>query len=1186
MRFLPLLALLTTAAFAAPTDLIPAPMEIDGGQTWSRDVTIPSHPADHAPVLFVRARIPAGGGGNFVMRVLINGAPLRQSWFSPRLLNKPPTFDPPGTDFHFQWYRDTSWGNFSYSWFTVFGKDPKANWAGTGQDYDYLFDLSGLVSGDKFKLGIEHVFPGLAAALKTDRAPLLVDKITIDTLPQAEIARLKQSILGTLHAAQGTVDPTPPTGEPGPQAYELSWSQRPAPPSQVSFTNLNNWTVQSLGDSKITLSSSHEQRLWQPTVGKLSISKSTNPVSIALLPKTPIKLGGPFDGANFFVYGHKHFMQPDAVTINVQALLNDAKGAEIVVDLGPIRMGYWMLLSGNLSTAELKRHPFPMTFKALLLDSPAAKADYTLYLDSVSFYQRNRQPIFHGRPEKTVFPVSNRGMLPTPPPGVKVTADAFRSSGPLSPAPFPSQGGGTVLRAPTAARFTATSPRGKLIYEVNPALGALTGVTARWNDGAPFRPCLDGGLTAVEGAAPVEATLLSSRFANKGTFTATWQSPDNQKFQCSYFLHGFTLKVDLTAPGGWATGTDFGSIAGLSAPRPIEIPYLKFTPYGTMSHVVAGSGVFVSVFPDIYRSDYSNVKSDLAKVESDRVRLLHQTVYTPLTNGKRNDLRDRLLITASPEFIDTLPNHQNPRSPNIERLAPYMFVMDRAFSLNRWDTFKRYGLDHIIANDFAGLYVDSYSEGFGARWRPHPKYTMEQVQDARKQIKDLGFLFGAYTDVTDFYPLNEFWNENLISLTTTGDLAEAWPGSYMAKTGNLWWLARQVGQKVKQYYPPDCVYLDVSTNRGPSAMDYEAGVPGAGMARAMIVGTGDSLVEARKWYGSTVSEGIYRWMYAGLSDMDYAQVRMTEPIPVPLDFDLLKLHPYQIGTMMGYGPTNLLTAEEVTQLGTSREQPAPKSFYKHVATSLAYGHMTMLGYGYFPPMQRSIQYYALMQGLQREYLPDQVTKIEYYDGQQFLPTSQALQAAAHQRGQVRVTYKNGLLMTVNLNPTDPLTISQAGGTYTLPPYGWVASRGGTGILPVSGPSPALLAFSAIIDGQRLDYVSCPDYTYLNTGDKSRRVGPLQVTGAAWLKREGKSFLLIPCGKLGHWGPDQRLTQIPADRGCPELILDTAALGLKQFSISAIGEMGETQTASTEVLADGRLKIAVTDKSRAYKISSR
>lgn len=1160
MRLLLPFLLLTSAACAAPVELLTTPLEIDGGQTWTRELTLSPIPAGEARTLFIRARVPYGGGGNFIMRVWVNGTPLRQSWFAPRLLNKAPHFDPPGTDYHFQWYRDTSWGNFSYSWFTVFAPDPKSNWAGTGQDFDYLFDLSGLTAADTVKLGIEHVFPGLAAALKIDRAPLLVDRIAFDTLPQTEIARLKQQTLGGLQITSGTVNPTLPEGETSIRAYELEWSQRPAPPSQVTFTDLNQWTVQSLGDAQVSLSASVAQRLWQPSVGKLLISKSERPVSLALLPKTPLRIGGPFDGVNFWVYGHKHFMQPEAVTINVQALLADANGAELAVNLGPIRMGYWMLLSGNLSPADLKLHPFPLTFKALLMDSPAAKADYTLYLDNVSFYQRNRKPLFHGRPEKPVFPVTDKGMLPTPPAGVKSAAEKTASG----------------------ARFTATTPSGQFVYEVNPERGCLTGINARANGGIPFQPCAGGGVCATEGALPLAGKLLSSTFA-AGKLTARWQGTDGQQWQCVYSLNGLTLAVDLSAPGGWAAGTDCGAIAGLSAPKPIEVPYLKFSQYGTMQSVAAGGGLFVSVLPDIYRSDYSLVKVEQPKLEDGRLRLLQQTVYTPLTNGRRNDLRDRLLVTVSPQFADVLPNHNNPRSPNIERLAPYMFVMDRAFSLNRWDTFKRYGMDHLIANDFAVVFVKTYSEGFGCRWRPHPDYTIEQVQQARQKIKDLGFLFGAYIDVTDFYPLNEFWDENLVSLTEQGDLCEAWPGSYMPKTGNLWWLARQTGTKMKALYPPECVYLDVSTNRGPAAMDFEAGVPGAGMARAMIEGTGDSLVEARKWYGSTVSEGIYRWMYAGLSDLDYAQVKMTEPLPVPLDFDLLKLHPYQIGTMMGYGPTNLLSEEEVKTLGTSHEMPAPKAFYKHVATSLAYGHMTMLGYGYFPPLQRSLQYYALMQGLQQEYLPDRVAKIEYWDGKQFLPTSPALQADAHKRGQVRVTYQGGLVVTVNLSPTELWTVTQAGQDYTLPPYGWVISRaahkpGGAGAPPAS---LAVLAYSALVDGQRLDYVSCPEYVYLNTGDKQRHVGPLEVNGAAWLKREGKGFRLIPCGKLGYWSADQRLEKIPADRGCPVLIVDTRTLGLPQPQVTALGEMNEKQTASTEVLADGRLKFTVTDQTRAF-----
>jgi len=503
--------------------------------------------------------------------------------------------------------------------------------------------------------------------------------------------------------------------------------------------------------------------------------------------------------------------------------------------------------------------------------------------------------------------------------------------------------------------------------------------------------------------------------------------------------------------------------------------------------------------------------------------------------------------------------------------------MDRALHANRWSAFKRYGIDHVIANDFAGVLVKDYSEGFGVRWRPHPDYSIAQIQEARRHIRDLGFLFGFYIDVTDFYPLNEWWDENLVALTAEGDLREAWPGSYAPKADAMWDLARRTGQRVKEHYPADCVYLDVSTNRGSDAIDYEAGVPGAGMVRTTVIGVGDSLVEAREWYGSTVSEGIFRWLYAGLSDMDYAQVRMAEPMPLPLDFDLLKIHPYQIGTMMGYGPTCSLTPDEVKELGTSREMPAPKAFYKHVATSLAYGHMVMLGYGYIPPMQRTIHYYALMQGLQKAYLADQAEAIAYHDGTRFLPTSDALRADAHRRGRVRVRYRGGLTVTANLHPDEPWTVDQDGQEYLLPPYGWVASR--------TGPEP-ILAWSAVVDGQRLDAVQCPEYTYLNSGDRQRRVGPLEVTGAAWLKRQPDGWLLIPCGRLGHWSAEQTVAGVPDDRGCPLLVVDPAALGAPALEVTGIADDGTATVVEPKALPDGRLHLTVTAATQAFRLRAR
>lgn len=1154
----------STAAEAAPerghvllsaaAELLSEPLEIDEERRWEKTLSLPQRTPDQVPVLFVRARMArGGGGGNFVLRVLIDGEPLRDNWFETRLLNKLPYFTPPGTAYHFAWFRDV-YGRQSNSWFTVFNKNPRGNWAGTGQDFDYLFDLSGLASGNTVRLGLEHAMPGLAAAIKSDRAPLLVESLKLAVLPRTEVQRLRQALRGGMNVTEGKVEPKVPDGEKGEQAYELTWSGRPDPGMQVTFEDLSNWTVHSLGDGDVSLTASVAQRLWRPHVGKLTIRKSEKSVSVALRPKAPIQITSPFDGVNFWVHGHKHFMQPDAVTINCRALLADANGVEVSVDLGPIRMGYWILLHGYAPGDALRGRKYPLMFKALQLRADKAKADYTLYLEGLHFYQRNRQPQVFGRPEKPVFPVSDRGMLPTPPSEVKTA----------------------IEKTATGARFAAVLRSGKLVYEVRADRGCLDGISARWNNGTPFQPCAGGGLVGAEGR-PVTGTLVASR-VNGNRLETEWETAAGQRFQVDYCLQGLSVVVNLRAAGGWSGGTAFGEVAGLTNPKTIEVPYLKIARSATMDSVACGSGLFLSVLPDFYHSDYSSVDGSVSQPTTGRPRLFKGTVYTPLTDGRRNDLRDRLLITASPEFVDTLPNHQNPRSPNIERLAPYMFVMDRAFSLNRWDTFKRYGMDHLIANDFAGIFVKAYSEGFGVRWRPHPSYTIAQVADVRRKIKDFGFLFGAYADFTDWYPLNEFWNENQIALTAEGDLREAWPGSYAPKDTVAWTLARKVGQKMQEHYAPDCVYLDVSTNRGAEALDYEAGVPGAGMARSTIFGVGDSVVEARKWYGSTVSEGIFRWMYAGLTDMDYAQVKMADPLPLPLDFDLLKLHPFQIGTMMGYGPTNLLSPEEVKELGTSREQPAPKAFYKHVAASLAYGHMALLGYGYFPPMARSIHYYALMQGLQKEYLPDQVAKIEYHDGREFVGTSQALQTDAYHRAQVRVTYRRGLIVAVNLNPTQPWEVMQAGGQYELPPYGWIISRG-------EGDAAAVLAYSAMVGGQRLDYVQCPEYVYLNTGDKQRRVGPVEVTGAAWLKRDGRSWQVIPCGKLGYWSASQQQEKIPANRGCPVLIIDPAALNVRQAVVTAVAEMGAPAPAAVTQTADGRLQLQVTESTRAFRLRS-
>ncbi|MCX7598069.1 MAG: hypothetical protein N2512_04290, partial [Armatimonadetes bacterium] len=789
-----------------------------------------------------------------------------------------------------------------------------------------------------------------------------------------------------------------------------------------------------------------------------------------------------------------------------------------------------------------------------------AQGSRTLYLDSMLFYKRKRQPAQrYERSAPAVFPTSEYGIMPAPPAGVRVS----------------------VRKTARGAEFVSQSSRGTLVFVVEPARGVLAGVTARWSGGQSFQPFRGGDILLDRGGGatnpPRDAVLLSAEVSG-GRLQAQWrEKTGKQVWSATYACRGRTLIVDVKAPRGVAAGLRCGRVSGLRNPKAIFVPYLHINGPVCVGYA---EGLFVSVLADWYHSDFSIVLPGGGKPDASSMELLATSEYKPLTDGRRNPLRDRLLVTVSPEFADVLPDIPNPPSPNRERLAPYMFFMAISLSPELFRTWKRYGIDHVIANDFAAFFVDSYAEGFAMRWRPHPAIGTDRATEYVREIKRLGYVFGAYADFTDYFPFNEFWDENKVSLTPDGDLADAWYGNFATKPTAMPELVRAVGAKCQELYEPGCVYLDVHTNLGPSARDFEAGAAGAGMARTTVLGNGDAMVEARKFYGSTISEGYYRWIYAGLTDMDYAQMLVPSGVPAdaPLlvDFDLLKIHPLQHGTMMGYGPACFVSGADA---GTVYSDPGrglgPPPFYRYISASLAYGHMLMLGYGHLPPLARLIHYYALMQAPQREYLTDTAAEISYHNGERFLGTSEALATDAHLRRCLRVKYSRGLVVHVNYNATENWEIDWDGRRFTLPPYGWLIAKPGE-----------LLAYSALVGGSRADYTLCKDYIYLNSGEDTVREGALEVSGAVWLKREGKAWRVIPCGDLGGWEPfrpegappqhrDWRLAGPPPDRGCRLIVIDTQALmgrAADQVTVEARDDAGAVVAAETRVLDDGRLQV--------------
>ncbi|MBI3923106.1 MAG: hypothetical protein HY318_16925 [Armatimonadetes bacterium] len=1135
------------------------------GETFAKSVVVPKLADDERAVLVLRARLetPTATGCNYGLDLLIDGIPLTESPLRPRLLNKASKFTPPSLPGRqFQWLDDRG------SWMVVTGPNYEANWAGTGQDYDYLFDLSGWVQG-----GHETTIAVRNAMPEVNPAVLVVDNLCLGVMKRVEVERtLALQNLGKQRNAE-VMSSLPHDAKPGPRPYEIVWSGRTeSPRAQVSFEDLKGWTMEVVGDAEVSLSASVDYRLWRKQTAKFSYAGGETETTVAIRPPAPVEIPGPFDAANLIVYGA--FGQNIRADLNpgpglhIIVLLEDGNGREVQMDLGRVKGTYWTLQHGILPPARLPPLTFPMKFRALVISNCNLKGKQSAYFESLAFYQQNRKPLRRLKLKPPIYPVSEDGNLPTLPARVNVRAVTV-------------QGG---------ADFLSEAGDGTLRFCIRPAEGSLSGVSARWNDATVLRPMEGGGIKLQIGERrlipkPGESEVLSSELKDNRFFVRRRYS--NMEWQECYWVHGRTLVVDLTCKGGVATGVSYGLVTGLDHPKGIEVPYLllanKPGPW-----IACGNGLFVSVLPDLYHSDFSSLDDHVASPQGDKIGLWGGSLYSPLTNGRRNDLRERVLVTISTEFADTLPNAQNLPSPNREKLAPYMYLMESAFLENFLRTTKRYGVDYIIADSFVIPFVSALCvENAFARWRLHPDLPLRRFLKYRKLVKeDLGYLFGSYLCFNDLYFTSEYWDENRIALGADGNWSSYWPGAYTMKDVAMPWLARDVGRKMHKLYPTNNCYMDVTTIHGPYALDYEAGVEGAGIARVQWRALADSIVESRQWAGTIASEGFYRWMYAGLTDMDYATLptrHVTHPaadFPLLVDFDLLKIHPFEHGTMMSYGPSCFLGEKELKELKEDDGcGEAPQAFYRYVSASLAYGHMLMAGYGYIPKLARFLQLYCLMQGVQKEYLTDAVEQIRYHNGKEYLPSSLALRDDSYTVGRVCVRYRRGLRVQVNYNKEQNWLVTVGEAIYDLPPFGWIIDKPGS-----------ILAFSALVHGQRVDYVSCPEYVYLNSGGAKAALHGLEVEGAVWLKHEGESWHLIPCGDLGPWeivyDPphlpkqplrywDMQLTEIPDSRGCNRVVIDTAKLLGKRASdtkVIARADDGKERAAKTKVLDEARLEV--------------
>lgn len=894
----------------------------------------------------------------------------------------------------------------------------------------------------------------------------------------------------------------------GKRPYELDWAGRleDTRPPLVDFEDLQNWTVQ-CQNAVAGWERSREQQIWGKYVGKLTYrATGPNPV-VRVIPPQPVPFQGPVDCINVWIYGNNWAWAPDPGTPPVQivVLLKSVDGTSIRVDMGRVNWKEWFLVHTRLPAEHaqaLKKGGF---FEGLEITGGTNSEDRVLFFDNLTPYLEPLPPLrFEPRPRRpislpegqTTGTNTGPGVLPFPTREETILPDQLTPD-------YKTQ----LLQSGKNYELRYEGKDGRLAYRYTPHDGHWGDVTCTWNEKVSFRPMVHGGvrLRTPDGKTVEPKYVLLDCSAQDQAVRSRWQiEGEGLKGEVTYIFRLWqkSLVIDVISRGGIVGEVTFGYAEGLPSPRLVTLPYLTCDSQRP-AVVVAGdesSPLFMMGLVDYYRS---NASALFALNDRSENRLLYNggARYLPKTDGQLNDCFERIFLTVSPRFEEVLPNIPNPKSPWMhvagERVWRAHGASDREKDYELWKRVARHGMTKIVVTDHETGWRDG-GESFTFRTRAAPGKGGDEGQRWYAQkMHELGFRYGIYNNYTDYAPVNEYWDEDCVTRLPDGNWRRAWPRCYNPKPARAVEFEAKLAPIIQEKFQLSTAYCDVHTAVRPwDYCDFDARVPGAGTFAATFYAYGEIMLHQKAtWNGPVYSEGNNHWYYCGLTDGNYGQDQLArlDINPWLVDFDLRKLHPlccnFGMGNLGMFYPSGK---------GDLTEEAALDRF---LAATLAFGHTGFLVMeGGMPNAVRS--YYSVQQ-VHARYAQETAQQILYRaDDGRMLPTSQALVTGAYRRSQLYVQYSNGLELWVNGHLQEPWNVPEIG--MTLPPNGWYA-RG-------QFSDGALVAYSAMLEDHRVDYVDSPAYLYANGRGRLTRFPKATCDGQLiLLPQSDGTYELIPVG---------------------------------------------------------------------------
>ena len=903
-----------------------------------------------------------------------------------------------------------------------------------------------------------------------------------------------------------------PWQQVGQQPYEMTWTQREQhPETLVDFEDLTGWTLELYGGAEGELRRSREQQMWGQYVAKFSYSGKGAASRVIARPPKPVPIPGRFDSIEMWGYGNRWAWVRDPTTpaADVSILVTDARQKEFTIQITDILWKQWWLIHRRVAADLLSQIVWPAAFSGIEISRIEHNQPRYFYCDSLVFYTEKLPPLaFQPQPKRNLKPF--RGQIH----GLNVGEGTL---------PFPTREE-TILPVNFERDFKVTTRRlepgrfelayegkdARVVYEYRPRTGELGELTVSVNGSPPFRPMDGGGLRfsdTAEGqiwrgelvAASLEDGVIKARFRH-GARLADYELRLWQK----------SLVLDVWCDGGEAVELKFGRVAGVRNPRPLIVPYLT---YGATNPRVLLSGepawpVFTSVWFDWYRSNASEpYAAKEPAVTADGAEINGGMRYIARTDGVRNNLYERIFLTNSPIYEETLPTIANPPSLRQQEGRQVIWTVTQPSTFEadhlRCRRIRSYGLDKIMQHSHEVTWRDE-GDSFTMRLRASPQKGGDAKLQWYIQAQNaLGWLQGTYSNYTDFAPVNTNWSPDHVQREPNGEWRRAWPRNYALKPAKAVEFDEYYAKRIKEKYGIRMSYTDVHTAVAPwRYCDFDARVPGAGTFAATFYAYGQLLLNDQRVYGPTQSEATYQWLYAGLESGSYGWVYTPVNLlthPPDVAFKLLKIHPLEAGYGMGY------TYYYLSQLDEKwKESPKRRDYVDlFLATTIAYGNLGWLVNDWglddefgVAAMARS---YYMMQQLQQQYAFVTPKRIEYASGDRMVSPSEAHATGAIAASRLHVEYENGTHVWVNRGREGSWTVRDPEGRpIELPVNGWLAVNAKNG----------LYEFSALVGGRRIDFVNAPEYEFLDGRGAWTEHGRLAAKGSVARRDRGDVVELI------------------------------------------------------------------------------